>query len=96
MPCTSNTGSCDTGIMFRGKTKRLPEPPSEYSLDTIKSVETNSSFSGCDDYNVEGHQFDSNPSKPNESSSLVPKHSGYDNSFKFCILIALITKTTLI
>ncbi len=66
--------------MFRGKNKRLPQPPSEYSLDSIKSIETNSTLSGSDDCDNRASHFDI---KPNESSHLVPKHSGYDNYLTF-------------
>ena len=62
-------------IMFRGKNKRLPEPPSEYSLNSIKSIETDSAAGEGDDYDKRTSNFELNP---NESSHLVPKRSGYD------------------
>ena len=64
--------------MFRGKNKRLPQPPSEYSLNSIKTIETNVTHSGSDDGDNRASHFDINPS---ESSHLVPKRSGYDNVF---------------
>ena len=65
--------------MFRGKNKRLPQPPSEYSLDSIKSIETNSTLSVGDDCDNRASHLDINP---NESSHLVPRHSGYETYFK--------------
>ena len=66
--------------MFRGKNKGLAKPPSEYSLDTIKSIETNSTISGGEDCDNRASPFDVNP---NESSHLVQKHSGYDTYLNF-------------
>ena len=76
----SSEETCDDSVMFRGKNKKLPEPSSEYSLNTLKSIDTNStSFSGCDDSSTVAGNCDTNNSKnPNESSQLVPKHSGYE------------------
>ena len=67
-------------VCFRGKNKRLAKPPSEYSLDTIKSKKTNSTISGGEDCDNRASPFDVNP---NESSHLVQKHSGYDTYLNF-------------
>ena len=78
MPCDSNKESCDNRIMFRGKSKRTPEPSSEYSLNTIKNSDTNSTFRSNDDCDQRTTNFDTNDIKTcHESSQLIPKHLGY-------------------
>ena len=70
-------GDCENGVMFRRKSKRLPEPSSEYSLSTIHSIDKSSTFSTINDHDNPTMSLGTNDlSTPNESSQLVPKHSG--------------------
>ena len=43
-------GDCENGVMLRRKSKRLPEPSSEYSLSTIHSIDKSSTFSTINDH----------------------------------------------
>ena len=62
-------------IMFRGKNKRLPEPPSEYSLNSIKSIETDSAAGEGDDYDKRTNNvfkvFDSRTFGVNSKNRLI-------------------------
>ena len=70
-------GDCENSVMFRRKSKRLPEPSSENSLSTISSVDKSSTFSTINDHDNPTMSLGTNDlSTPNESSQLVPKHSG--------------------
>ena len=68
---------CENSVMFRRKSKRLPEPSSEYSLSTINSVDKSSTFSTINDHDHPTMSLGTNDlNTPNECSQLVPKHSG--------------------
>ena len=70
-------GDCENSVMFRRKSKKLPEPSSEYSLSTINSVDKSSTVSTINDHDNPTMSLGTNDmSTPNESSQLVPKHSG--------------------
>ena len=71
----SGKESCGNSVMFRGRDKRFPEP-SEFSLNTIKSIETNSkAFNGPESSSPVGGNFN-DYSVSDESSQLVPKSLG--------------------
>ena len=70
-------GDCENSVMFRRKSKRLPESSSEYSLSTMNSIDKSSNFSNINDHDNETISLGTNHlNDPNECSQLVPKHSG--------------------
>ena len=77
--------------MYRGRTKRLPEPTSEFSLNNIKSDDGDS----INNESVNCHKrvkpfHDSQSETLNETSRLISENSGYDFVFQSYIQINII------
>ena len=69
--------------MYRGRTKRLPEPTSEFSLNNIKSDDGDS----INNESVNRHKrvkpfHDSQSETLDETSRLISENSGYDFVFQ--------------
>ena len=77
--------------MYRGRTKRLPEPTSEFSLNNIKSDDGDS----INNESVNCHKrvkpfHDPQSETLDETSKLISENSGYDFVFHSYIQINLI------
>ena len=83
--------------MYRGRTKRLPEPTSEFSLNNIKSEDGDS----IDNESVNCHKrvkpFHNSQSETlDETSRLISENSGYDFVLQSYVLSNFIFYSTLI
>ena len=76
--------------MYRGRTKRLPEPTSEFSLNNIKSDDGNSINKESDNCHKRVKPFHNSQSETlDETSRLISENSGYDFVFQSYIQIKL-------
>ena len=68
--------------MYRGRTKRLPEPTSEFSLNNIKSDDGDSNNESVNCHKRVKPFHNSQSETLDETSRLISENSGYDFVFQ--------------